>query len=211
MNESEGGIRIEGRNQYEEVIMKSNEELEKMGGNKNREESKANSHQPQRKAEWTQSELQVLYQLYKKKGTKWKELEKHFPGRTVSDVKNKFYCELKKAATRAKLEDPVAFNDDFIPSKSNLLQFVDVAFTQGHLLSSKKGRKTINDKKIARKGKRIFAKHTEPEVQAEERIAVSPTILPVYPYPTQLTYLMQIVPLAYSKINTEGYNMFATS
>jgi len=210
-NERQERIRIEDRSQHEEIIKESNEEPEKIKASEYQEEVKGVPSRSTKRAGWTKLELNTLYQMYKERGTKWKEIQKYFPGRTHSEIKNKFYCELKKAATQAKLEDPITFNDDFISSKFNLLQFADVAFTYGHLLSSKKGRKTLINKKAARRGERIFAKSKEPEVQVEERRGLN-AIIPLIHYAGPLAYVMpmQIFPVSCSNLNTEPYNISQT-
>lgn len=178
------------------------------------EEQKDEPMETERKAEWSNDELQKLFQLVKKEGSKWTKLQKYFPGRTNTDVKNKFYCELKKVATQAKLEDPERYDDNFIFCKSNLMQFIDIACKQGHRLSSKKGRKTIEDRAEARKRKHIFTnpKESSPSKEVdkkiEENIVHPTTTLPqYYSFPAPLPHIMPIVAIPISQLNTKGYYM----
>lgn len=88
----------------------------------------------------------MYYKLY---DTKWSKFVAEFPGRTESNLKNKFYSTLKKVATRAQLEDPQRFSSTFIKSKHNLIQFIDLAIIHGQNLSSKRGRKRNVDRELA--------------------------------------------------------------
>ena len=47
------------------------------------------------------------------------------------------------------MEDPSKYDANFIKSKRNLLQFIDIAIEHGYGLPSKRGRKTIADKQFA--------------------------------------------------------------
>ena len=76
---------------------------------------------------WSHEDTQNLLILYKVLGAHWSRIARAFAGRAVNDVKNRFYTTLRRAATRAHLEDPNRFNAEFIKCKRNLVQFVDAA------------------------------------------------------------------------------------
>lgn len=110
------------------------------------------------KQEWSNEETLELFRQYKMMGAKWVAISKRLPGRTEGEVKNKFYTTLKRVATQAQLENPVAFDAKFVKCKQNLLQFVDAAIQYNHLLPSKKGRKRNSDKLKARCQGLLFPK-----------------------------------------------------
>lgn len=53
-----------------------------------------------KKGNWTQEEDSIIYNLYKKYGTSWVKIQKHLPGRTENDVKNRYYSTLRRIELR---------------------------------------------------------------------------------------------------------------
>ena len=84
-------------------------------------------------------------------------MSKYFPDHNISNIKNRFYSILKRTATEAMMEDPVRYGSSFVKSKENLIQFVDLALSHGHLLKSKKGRKSTAEKTKARNEGFLFS------------------------------------------------------
>ncbi len=99
---------------------------------------------------WNQEETQQLLILYKVIGAHWSRIARAFGGRAVNDVKNRFYTTLRRAATRAHLEDPNRFHLELLKCKKNLVQFVDAAILYGGSLSSKRGRKKKTEVTLVR-------------------------------------------------------------
>lgn len=91
---------------------------------------------------WSDEEIKQIFGYYKEYGSKWSVIARHFPGKTENNVKNKFYTILKKVATQEQLRNPGKFGGYLVKTKENLIQFVDQAIEYGHLLPSKRGRKT---------------------------------------------------------------------
>lgn len=133
--------------------------------------------------DWSNEETILLLKLYKSLGSKWVAISKSLPGRTESEVKNKFYTTLKRVATRAQMEDPVLYNSQFEKCKKNLIQFVDAAIQYNHLLPSKKGRKKNSDKVKARSQGLLFPKSLSPlrPMNQMQFIPVQSSVLPQYP------------------------------
>lgn len=124
----------------------------------------------------------MCYKLY---DTKWSTFIDKFPGRTESNIKNKFYSTLKKIATQAQLEDPIRFNQNFIKSKNNLVQFVDAAMIHGQSLPSKRGRKRNIERQLAPKKAFLFPLR-EHSSGTRENLACSAII------PNALTFQQQL-------------------
>lgn len=106
--------------------------------------------------DWTDEEIERIFACFKIYDTKWSTFVHKFPGRTESNIKNKFYSLLKKVATQAQMEDPISYGPYFIRSKKNLIQFVDAAIMYGKQLSSKRGRKRNIDRQLASKNAILF-------------------------------------------------------
>lgn len=106
--------------------------------------------------DWTDEEIERIFACFKIYDTKWSTFVHKFPGRTESNIKNKFYSLLKKVATQAQMEDPISYGPYFIRSKKNLIQFVDAAIAYGKQLSSKRGRKRNIDRQLASKNAILF-------------------------------------------------------
>eukprot|EP00826_Nyctotherus_ovalis_P000998 TRINITY_DN10101_c0_g2_i1.p2 TRINITY_DN10101_c0_g2~~TRINITY_DN10101_c0_g2_i1.p2 ORF type:complete len:214 (+),score=6.99 TRINITY_DN10101_c0_g2_i1:694-1335(+) len=124
----------------------------------------------------------MCYKLY---DTKWSTFIDKFPGRTESNIKNKFYSTLKKIATQAQLEDPIRFNQNFIKSKNNLIQFVDAAMIYGQSLPSKRGRKRNIERQLAPKKAFLFPPK-EHSSRVHESLACSAIIPSAFIFQQQL-------------------------
>eukprot|EP00826_Nyctotherus_ovalis_P025178 TRINITY_DN1948_c0_g1_i1.p1 TRINITY_DN1948_c0_g1~~TRINITY_DN1948_c0_g1_i1.p1 ORF type:complete len:169 (+),score=32.10 TRINITY_DN1948_c0_g1_i1:424-930(+) len=124
-------------------------------------------------------------------GAKWVAISKQLPGRTEGEVKNKFYTTLKRVATQAQLENPVAFDAKFVKCKQNLVQFVDAAIQYNHLLPSKKGRKRNSDKLKARRQGLLFPKSPSPPMKEEANgCGLTPGVFYGVPVPYVVGYPM---------------------
>ena len=105
---------------------------------------------------------------------------------TENNIKNKFYTVLKKIATRAQLENPKKYTKSFIKCKRNLLQFVDIALSSGTLLSSKRGRKGKQERKLALQNAIIFPslKKQDNSYKPSEDMYFDDSVLPSVQRPT---------------------------
>lgn len=78
-----------------------------------------------------------LFSLYKTHGTKWTYIASQLNNKEESQVKNRFYSTLRRVArknSKQRLKRRLL-------TKSQLLNFVDFAYSSGHFCYSKKGRK----------------------------------------------------------------------
>eukprot|EP00826_Nyctotherus_ovalis_P037063 TRINITY_DN3353_c0_g1_i7.p1 TRINITY_DN3353_c0_g1~~TRINITY_DN3353_c0_g1_i7.p1 ORF type:complete len:229 (-),score=5.48 TRINITY_DN3353_c0_g1_i7:127-813(-) len=124
--------------------------------------------------EWEDEEMERLFNCYRLYDTKWSQFVHLFPGRSESNIKNKFYGVLKKVATQAQLEQPEKFSPNFIKSKKNLIQFVDLAITHGHLLLSKRGRKQNTERATAMEKPILFPLKRRNNRESKERLVSRP-------------------------------------
>lgn len=51
-----------------------------------------------KKSNWTVEEDELIFLLFKKYGSSWSRLAKHFIGRTENSIKNRFYSTVRKFA-----------------------------------------------------------------------------------------------------------------
>jgi hypothetical protein len=133
-------------------------------------------------SDWTADEVLNIFKYFKLYGTKWSKFVHNFPGRNESNLKNKFYSTLKKVATRAQLEDPKEYKENFIKSKNNLVQFVDIAMKHGLQLSSKRGRKRNIDRLLAPFNTILFHPKSE-NAEAREILPPMPEFVTKYTSP----------------------------
>ena len=66
-------------------------------------------------------------------GTNWKAMLPHLPGKTRSDIKNRFYSTLRRVAKKMNIHSAMT------PTK--LLAYTDIAANEGQYCYSKRGRK----------------------------------------------------------------------
>jgi hypothetical protein len=134
--------------------------------------------------------------LFKVFGAHWSRIATSFPGRAVNEVKNRFYTTLRRAATRAHIEDPNRFNAKLIRSKSNLIQFVDAAILYGGSLTSKRGRKKKQDIIAVRTQGPSFGRSAGSAISFQSLLECSqPPILEIMPVRPALPPLPPLQPL----------------
>jgi hypothetical protein len=88
--------------------------------------------------EWTEYEDKLLFTLYKQYGPKWVTLAPFFTGRSVKNLKNRFYSTLRRIA-RIKAN---AHKDSELACliKEYKAEYVEEALKHGHTCFSKRGR-----------------------------------------------------------------------
>ena len=65
-----------------------------------------------KRGEWTDEEDELLFNLYKKFGSAWSKIAKHFRGRTENNIKNRFYSTIRRLTLDSSLRNG---NEAFSP------------------------------------------------------------------------------------------------
>lgn len=74
-----------------------------------------------KKSNWTDDEDELIFALYKKYGSAWSKIAKHFEGRTENSIKNRFYSTIRRLAldrTRQSTGDSTSIIANAVQEKS---------------------------------------------------------------------------------------------
>ena len=74
-----------------------------------------------KKTEWNQNEEQIFIEAHKIHGNKWAEISKYIPGRTDNQIKNNFYCTLRKIIGKLKKFE---FSEDIFNSSHTIMKTI---------------------------------------------------------------------------------------
>jgi hypothetical protein len=90
------------------------------------------------KGNWTTIEDYKIFKLFQNKGSQWSKIASHFKGRTENSIKNRFYCTLRKIASKYSKTDTSNANLD------ELLTYFQIALKEKEMEMKKEMNMNIN-------------------------------------------------------------------
>lgn len=100
---------------------------------------------------WNYEENAKLFNLFRLHGTNWPLIKKFYPGKTETQVKNRFYSTLRRVANKNLIERNTSVKEVSRMCKHELLKYTNEAIKNGHNTYSKRGRRSKKDKDIKMK------------------------------------------------------------